>query len=611
MAGSIASQSHHRIKGRFLIPEVRQVLGELRGRVDGDVLALAFTPDHRCLTLEDGGILRQWNPNNGNMTQSVLLSEIETCWAFSRDGRFLASGSDGISIWDANEGELIGKHEDPAWMTALVFSPDSRWLASGHDDHKVRLWDSQRGKLVRVFTGHHDEICALAFSADGRFLASASEDRLVMIWDTKTGDLAGKLEGHTDRVDDLAWNPAGDRIASAGWDTSVRVWDAKTGELLSLLNGQGECVHTVAFTPDGHGIVCGDSNGYLRLWDYKKLKVKGEWHAHRSPLRRLVLSRDGRWAATAGLDRIIQFIPIAAAEPIGTESEARSSVVSIASGTGPAVAISYSEGRLEFFDARTSRSRGIALEGENVLAVASTPAGQIAVGTESGKIALFDRAGITPTTIFEGHVRVPAKLLAIRPDGLEVASSAGSDGMVRLWNPQTGEATLIIPEATNCGTVEAIAYHPTLPIVAASGILWNEGGEGATALWDTKAIKLHLSFARGATSLAFSPDARFLAGVDLENNIVVWDLSTARVVKELSGTDGNTTGIIFDRESEILVSVSDDGGIRSWEVESWRMTGNIEVEARPRTLAFTQDGQTLIVGNANSACYLIDRASLI
>jgi WD40 repeat protein len=611
MAGTITSQSHNRIKGRFVAPEVRRAFGELRGRVDGDLQAIAFTADGRCLTIEDGGLLRQWNPSNGNMLSSTPLSEIETCWAFSQDGRFLASGSNGISVWSVGDGELLGQHEDPAWMTALRFSPDSRLIASGHDDHKVRLWDSQTGKLRHVFNGHYDEISALAFSADGRFLATAAEDRLVLIWDTKTGIQAGKLEGHTDRVDDLAWSPSGHRIASAGWDTSVRIWDPASEELLALLNGQGECVHAVRFTPDGKAIVCGDSNGFLRVWDYEKLKVKGELLAHRSPLRVLAVSSDGRTVATGGLDRVVTFASLPKVEPMFEDEAPRSAVVSLAPLPGNAVAVVHQEGRLSFFDPTNARSKGTGLEEEVACSVASSSTGLSAIGTQSGKIAILNKISAAPKITWNAHPNGPAKLLAFRPDGLELASTTCTDGTVRVWNPSTGEPTLIIPEATHCGTVEAIAYHPTLPLVAASGILWNDGGEGATVLWDTQAIKLHLSFARGATALAFSPDGAFLAGVALDESILIWDLRTARLVKEIPGTEGATRGIAFDPQGEIFVSASDDGGLRAWDIPSWRMTSNIELETRVQTLCFSADGESLILGNANSACYVIDLASLI
>ena len=264
-----------RLAGRLLSPEITQVLGDLRGRIDGDVLSLAFDLEGNALSIEDGGVLRQWDPKTGNLLQSTTLSEIETCWAFSHDGRFLASGSTGLAIWETSEGNLLCRHEDPSWMTALAFSPDSKLVASGHDDYKVRIWNSRTGKLLHVLSGHSDEISAIAFSADGKRLATAAEDRLVYIWDVKLGHFINKLEGHTDRVDDLAWSPSGHRLASAGWDLRFASGIPSGRNFSRCSMGKGSAFTLFRLRPRASGSfhrfewVCAGSN-------CANLKIKGE-----------------------------------------------------------------------------------------------------------------------------------------------------------------------------------------------------------------------------------------------------------------------------------------------------------------------------------------------
>ena len=42
--------------------------------------------------------------------------------------------------------------------------------------------------------------------------------------------------------------------------------------------------------------------------------------------------------------------------------------------------------------------------------------------------------------------------------------------MVKLWEPATGEPILFIPEAARHCAIEALAFHPSAPLLAVSGV---------------------------------------------------------------------------------------------------------------------------------------------
>ena len=63
--------------------------------------------------------------------------------SFSKDGRFIISGSDDytLRIWDINSLKeiLLFRHE--GWVNSVGFSPDGTHVVSGSDDKTVRLWN--------------------------------------------------------------------------------------------------------------------------------------------------------------------------------------------------------------------------------------------------------------------------------------------------------------------------------------------------------------------------------------------------------------------------------------------------------------------------------------
>jgi WD40 repeat protein len=87
--------------------------------------------------------------------------------------------------WAALNGVQLRDKNSPAVSTVdfLSFSNDSRFLASNHADGTVRLWDVQRGKLLRRFNGVRGAI----LSPDGRTIACMWRGGAINLRSTRTG----------------------------------------------------------------------------------------------------------------------------------------------------------------------------------------------------------------------------------------------------------------------------------------------------------------------------------------------------------------------------------------------------------------------------------------
>jgi hypothetical protein len=60
--------------------------------------------------------------------------------AFSPDGRWLATGSDGARVWEAATGQEVIWMAREKQVGSVAFSPDGRWLATGSNDRTARVW---------------------------------------------------------------------------------------------------------------------------------------------------------------------------------------------------------------------------------------------------------------------------------------------------------------------------------------------------------------------------------------------------------------------------------------------------------------------------------------
>src|SRR5262245_20871194 len=205
------------------LPLVRKVFGEARFHTDGEVAALAFTPDGSLRSVDETGVLRHWS-TDGQPRARFFLSDLETLWAFGPNAAALASGNDELLFWDAADGQLLAKVPQQAWVTALGYSADGRTLASGHDNGLVRVWDVASRNLIGEIQAHGESVSAIAFAPAGDRLATAGEDRVVKVWDEYSHRLIEEFVSHTDRIPALTWSADGTRLVSAGWDRSARVW---------------------------------------------------------------------------------------------------------------------------------------------------------------------------------------------------------------------------------------------------------------------------------------------------------------------------------------------------------------------------------------------------
>ncbi len=245
---------------------------------------------------------------------------------------------------------------------------------------------------------------------------------------------------------------------------------------------------------------------------------------------------------------------------------------------------------------------------------------------EGTRIQLYDVAADRLEDRFPGF-QGDAHDLAFLDDGKRLATVDHVDGVVRVWNAETGReerSFLAVPEVQKAqhNSVRRTMLSPDGKTLAVAYDQNETGGGGfrrfgphLVRLWDVATGKErhvldgHLHY---VLDMAFSPDGRFLvtAGERASdanrmdsparsvNQVFVWEVAGGTRVAALpEGLPIGAGAVAFSRDGLHLATAIPEGGIRLWEVATWTPVTEFPGHRdRATALTFSPDGRLLSGG---------------
>jgi WD40 repeat protein len=557
----------------------KKVVKSLTGH-DGAVLTVAFSPDGKQVVSGDEiGMITIWNAETGEKIYTLKNGKPPVkSVTFSRSGKFLFSAGGGpvIQAWNVSTGEPDKRtlSVNQGRVTCMSLSVDGKHLSVGtaseqeNQAGQIKVFELANGRELVTFSGAPGAIHSVAFSPDGSMLACASDGDSVSrselrVWAMNDGASPTLLSGHTGAIHTVTFSPDGKRLVSGGADKIVRMWDGVQGSLIGTFAGHGDSINCVQFNRDGNSIVSGSSDGTLRIWDVAKATPPAaDTESPKSSLAEAMAS-----IPALGGGMAVQNLAQPAAKPPG--------------GT-PLLTMANTNGSSSALYSRDSK--------------------QILVGGLK-IVKLFDADKGTEIRSFDQHARYVSSHVALSSDGTRCAS-AGADGIVRVWNMETGKELHALKDQQS-NAFAGVAFSANSKQVAAVA----NGKDLVVSVWDASSASLlhtlKLDGAGGrASRVAFSPDGKLIASNYFTMNagvVVVWELATKKP-KFLSGHVGSITSLAFSPDGKRLVSTGWEmrDEIKVWDVVTGTQLTKLKGHISPvMDATFSPDGKKIVSSGAD------------
>jgi WD40 repeat protein len=236
-------------------------------------LIMALSPDGKKVASgSPDGAVKLWNIDTGKIIKTLTGHTTEVrCVCWSSDGGQVASGCQNgtFRAWDVEDGKtILGpiKAVEPHMQWAICYSPDAKMIATGGNG--LKIWDANNGESLKSFEG---VFMCLVWNPDGKTLFAGGSSGITKI-DTATWMALDLCENIANTI---SLSPNERILASTSFvDKTAQLWNLDTNQPIGTpLHHQGS-VGSATFSVDGKFLVTGCRDDHIYTWDISAIIKK-------------------------------------------------------------------------------------------------------------------------------------------------------------------------------------------------------------------------------------------------------------------------------------------------------------------------------------------------
>ncbi|KAI6359698.1 hypothetical protein MCOR25_006965 [Pyricularia grisea] len=478
----------------------RAAIGDLESHVS-DVTGIDYSAQENSLiTASRDKTIIWWDVRTWQPRKIVPSLELVEAVGFLDDGRLAYSaGANGcVRLWESETGREVTKEQSPRTegeaFVGAVYCAQQSVLVCVQSDHTLVLYTTPTVNSdtipeleplspTRRISGTHDDIIDLGYLLPDRSLmalaTNSEEVRVVSVaqeaeGSTYFGQDVTALKGHEDIVIALDTDWSGHWLATAAKDNTARLWRIDPANnsftCYATFTGHAESLGAIALPrsippkssqaytdPLNHPpsfLITGSQDLTVKKWEVASVGQQGSKKASRAAFTRKAHEKDinavdinstGQLFASASQDKVVKIWSVQEGEVQGILKGHRRGVWSVRFAPADMPILQGEDGA-------TSAGKGIVL-----------------TGSGDKTIKIWSLTSYTCIRTFEGHSNSVLKVIWLpipsTKEDNEAAkkrpvqfASAGGDGLVKVWDANTGECAATLDNHTD--RVWALAVKP-------------------------------------------------------------------------------------------------------------------------------------------------------